>query len=253
MSKGKGRTWVAPVGVGVCGMAGVCSHTPRTPHLCSLHPERPSHAITPSAQVVLLFLYPTLNRRTTSINRCVTYVINATDPTNINSNTTDNITVLQSSLSTTCEGEDYNRLQRASIIFFLLYGIGIPLLFPLAGWLLRTVGRWKGTPLDPSPTPTLFSLSKPLPFLSPIPPWTLHQPSPTSDNRSTAPVTPPPPPVLIEFGNPSHPPRDVLEGLITVGGAPSPPTWGCSECYVLWQASPVSRPAALVLCLVARP
>ena len=90
-------------------------------------------------QVVLLFLYPTLNKNSARMNQCTEYVVDDNHIDNIYKN----VTLLKSDLGTQCVGAEYQQIQTISIIFLGMYGIGIPVMIPVIGWLLRTVGQRK--------------------------------------------------------------------------------------------------------------
>ena len=101
-----------------------------------------------ATSVVLLFLYPTLNKRTTMMNKCTTFPVNTTaaapegdaDGARTRLVVTGNRSVLNSDYAVDCVAPEYRAVEVVSLCFFFLYGAGIPLLFPLVGLSLRLIG-----------------------------------------------------------------------------------------------------------------
>ena len=75
--------------------------------------------------VVLLLLYPTLNRSTTSMNKCDVY--NFGDGTG-------ELHLLREDYGIDCV-RDHGNMRTISLIFLGVYGVGIPIAFPLLGML----------------------------------------------------------------------------------------------------------------------
>ena len=95
-----------------------------------------------STTVVLLFLYPTLNRRVMKMNQCHRFVTDAapggaaaTAPA-----PPATMSLLQEDFTIDCADPGHKRMQALSLAFLGVYGVGIPAFTPVLGMLLRAAG-----------------------------------------------------------------------------------------------------------------